>query len=81
MSADTQYACLECKRPLVSRRHTHCQYCGAQIPEVLLYTKAEVEAENREREMAQKARKVRAKESDEEERRKNSNGIDSASMI
>jgi len=65
----------------MSRRHTLCQYCGAEIPENLLYTKVEVEAQNREWEKNQKAQKVRDKESDEEERRKNSNGIDSASMI
>ncbi|NOS69986.1 MAG: hypothetical protein HOP33_08650 [Verrucomicrobia bacterium] len=51
----------------MSRRHKNCQYCGAELPESLLYTKAEIEALNREFTDAQEERKVREKAAEAEE--------------
>jgi hypothetical protein len=71
---EAQFQCPECKRPLASRRHKKCQYCGAELPESLLYTKSEIEALNREWEKSQAKRKADGKERDEEERKKQDDG-------
>ncbi len=66
----TIYQCPECKRPLASRHHKQCQYCGAGIPQNLLYTREEVEEQNRESMEGQKERKAREKTADEIEKAK-----------
>ena len=62
-----KYECPQCGRPIVSRRNKHCQYCGAELPEPLRYTKAEIEAQDRlraEKETEQKTRNEAEKEED-----------------
>ena len=62
------YECPNCKRPLVSRRNKRCQYCGAELPESLLYTKAEVEAQDRllaQKETEMKNRKLAEREEEQ----------------
>lgn len=77
----TEFKCPECKRPLASRRHKKCQYCGAELPESLLYTTAEIEAQNRERNELEKNRTVRNKARDEEERKKQDDGSAAAGCM
>lgn len=75
------YECPECKRPLASRRHNKCQYCGADLPKALLYSKAEIEAQNQQQDELEKKRKTREGERDEEDRkRRDDGGADDASM-
>jgi hypothetical protein len=59
-----KYECPACKRPLASRRHKHCQYCDAELPERMLATPDEIEAESRQRHQEQEARRKRESERD-----------------
>ena len=74
MNTNVKYECPECKRPLVSRRHKECQHCGAELPGELLYTNAEIEAQNRAWVESEKNRKARDKERDEEESKNSGDG-------
>ena len=60
--------CPQCKRPLASRRHKRCQYCGAELPDHLLATPAELDAEFRNWKKADKQRQARQAEADAQER-------------
>ena len=60
----------------MSRRHKHCQYCGAELPENLLATPAEIEAEFKAWNKAEKQRQARQAEAEAEEKA-NRAGIDS----
>ena len=42
------YHCPECKRVIFNRRKATCDFCGAPLPAELLFTKAEIEALDRE---------------------------------
>ena len=68
---EAKFLCPKCERPIVSRRNNLCQYCGAALPEHLLWTQAEIEIQDRL--LAEKERKRRTSEEaeKEEERRKN----------
>jgi hypothetical protein len=52
----------------MSRRHEHCQYCGAELPEHMLATQAEIDAEFKAWKKAGKAKQPRRAETDAEER-------------
>jgi len=67
MSADAEYKCPGCKRPLVSRQHKRCQYCGAEIPDGSLYGKSETDSQKRTWETAESKRKKRQRKQDEDE--------------
>ncbi len=54
----------------MSRRHTHCQYCGAELPAHLLASQAEIAAEFREWKKAEKQRQARQAEADAQEKAK-----------
>lgn len=54
----------------MSRRNRRCQYCGADLPENLLFTQAEIEAQNQKLQEEEKQRQARRKFADEEEARK-----------
>jgi len=46
----SENTCPKCARPIATRRHKKCSYCGAILPEELLFSdeeKRQVEAENR----------------------------------
>lgn len=46
----TKFVCPSCSRPIATRRHKKCTYCGVSLPEELLFTPEEkifVEAENK----------------------------------
>ena len=62
-----KYECPECHRPLASRRHKRCQYCGAELPQHLLVTQAETDAEFRAWKKADKQRQAHQAEADAEE--------------
>jgi uncharacterized Zn finger protein (UPF0148 family) len=76
-----KYECPECKRPLLSRRNKKCQYCGVELPEELLYTKAEIEAQDREWKEAERRREAHEKEHEDKERKKRDEGGDAAAVI
>ena len=45
----SEYTCPKCSRPVATRRHKKCTYCGAILPEELLFSEEEkqkVEEEN-----------------------------------
>ena len=45
----SKYACPKCSRPIATRRHKNCTYCGAILPQELLFSeeeKRQVEEEN-----------------------------------
>jgi hypothetical protein len=44
---EAQFKCPQCNRPVLSRRSKNCLYCGAVLPENLVFTKEEVEMQNR----------------------------------
>ncbi|TAK94519.1 MAG: hypothetical protein EPO07_16610 [Verrucomicrobia bacterium] len=52
----------------MSRRNKHCQYCGAELPEHLLFTKAEIEAQDRLRATEELEQKIREEARKEAER-------------
>jgi len=61
---ETKFQCPKCKRPIVSRRNKLCQYCGAALPEHLLFTKAEIEKQDRfqEEDRMNRERREKARE-------------------
>ena len=59
----------------MSRRHKRCQYCGAELPEHLLATAAEIEADMKAWKEADKERQKRQTQADAVERA-NRAGID-----
>jgi len=62
-----KYECPTCKRPLASRRHKNCQYCGAELPERMLASQGEIKAEFREWKKTEKVRQAHQTETDAEE--------------
>ncbi len=38
-----QYACPSCKRAILNRKIDRCLYCGATLPEDLLFSKQQIE--------------------------------------
>jgi hypothetical protein len=68
--------CPSCKRPLASRRHKLCQYCGAELPAELLFSKEEMEAANRAWDEEQKKIRLRHAKEDEEEKARHASGSD-----
>jgi hypothetical protein len=81
MSADVKYLCPACKRELLSRRHKHCQYCGAEIPDNLLFGKAEIDAQKHQWEQSEAKRKIRQRQQDEEEKRKQQKAANGSEAI
>jgi len=75
--------CPKCNRPVYSRRQKFCGFCGAELPEELKFTEAELtELAKQDAEAAarRKARKLKD-EAEEEERRKADSGASAASLI
>lgn len=68
---EAKFLCLKCERPIVSRRNKLCQYCGAALPENLLWTQAEIEMQDRLLVEKERGRKANEEAEKEEERRKN----------
>lgn len=81
MSANVKYVCPACKRELLSRRHKHCQYCGAEIPDSLLYSNAEIDAQKRQWEQSEAKRKIRQRQQDEEEKEKQQKAANGSGAI
>lgn len=52
----------------MSRHHKHCQYCGAELPERMLATQAEIDAEFHAWQKADKQRQARQAEADAQEK-------------
>jgi hypothetical protein len=50
------YICPNCKRKLISRMSPLCNWCGAKVPEVFLYT--ETERQQIEREEAERREQI-----------------------
>jgi ssDNA-binding Zn-finger/Zn-ribbon topoisomerase 1 len=66
-----EYRCPKCNRLLYDRKHKKCGWCGADLPEELLFTKEEIdkmEKESAELEEQRRLRKIR--EDKEKEERK-----------
>ena len=42
-SIKTSYDCPDCDRPILNRKFNKCLYCGATIPEELLFTDLEIQ--------------------------------------
>jgi hypothetical protein len=66
---EAKFQCPKCERPIVSRRNQLCQYCGAELPESLLFTKAEIEALDREWTEEQNQRTAQRKREEAERER------------
>ncbi len=65
-----EYRCPQCKRLIYDRKHKKCGYCGAELPEDLLFTQEEVEKMNKElTELEEQHRKLRIKKENEEKER------------
>ncbi|HZL12755.1 MAG TPA: hypothetical protein VFC85_01305, partial [Verrucomicrobiae bacterium] len=41
------FKCPQCNRPIMNRRNKNCLYCGAVLPENLLFSKEELAVQNR----------------------------------
>ena len=62
-SVKKEYRCPQCNRFLYDRRRKNCGWCGAQLPEELLFTKEELEKLNQEMTQLQdERRQLKAKE-------------------
>ena len=64
---EAKFQCPKCERPVVSRRNKLCQYCGATLPQHLLWTPAEIEMQDRllaEKEYQRKANATADKQED-----------------
>jgi hypothetical protein len=71
--------CPNCHRPVIARRKPHCLYCGAALPEELLFTPEEcaaIEAEMQALEAQRQMRKAK-----EEEDRTQAQGGDGGVMF
>jgi hypothetical protein len=62
--------CQKCDRPLYSRQHKTCGFCGAEIPPELRFSEAEIAQIQTERNEI-KLRMKKAREKEEEQRREN----------
>ena len=64
------HKCPSCQRVIYNRRLTRCGFCGAEIPESLRFTPAEIAALERELAELEQLRKQRQRSADikEEER-------------
>ena len=67
---EIKFQCPKCQRPIVSRRNSICQYCGVALPEHLLWTKAEIEMQDRRLVEKERIRRISAEDDKEEDRRK-----------
>lgn len=64
---EAKFQCPKCERPVVSRRNKLCQYCGATLPQHLLWTPSEIEIQDRllaEKEHQRKANATADKQED-----------------
>ena len=71
MQMEAKFQCPKCERPIISRRNKLCQYCGATLPEHLLWTPAEIEMQDRLLAEKERERKANVEADQEEELRKN----------
>jgi HD-like signal output (HDOD) protein len=62
--------CLNCDRPIYSRQHPKCGYCGAKIPPEWRFSEDVIEAIKAEQ-AAIEERRAKAKAKEEEEKKRN----------
>lgn len=65
---ESRFQCPKCNRPIMNRRNKQCLYCGATLPENLLFTPAEIEIEQRKLEEANRQHSAFQKVADREDK-------------
>jgi hypothetical protein len=65
---ELQFKCPQCNRPIMNRRNKNCLYCGAGLPENLLFTKEEAEMQQRKLDEANRQHRAHQKIYDQETR-------------
>jgi hypothetical protein len=63
---ESQFKCPQCNRPIMNRRNKNCLYCGAALPESLLFTKEEIEMQQRKLDEANRQHQAQQKIYDQE---------------
>ena len=63
---ESEFKCPKCNRLILNRRNKNCLYCGADLPENLLFTKEEIEMQQRKLDEANRQHKSYQKSADQQ---------------